>query len=410
MENRPSPAGRAPLVARRSLLSRLALAALAGLATAGASSAQTVTIDVGTRYQSVEGFGTCTSSGNAVWNPASWSAATGGNLGYIYAKDLGLTILRLYVEPNTLLGVNGVNSLGTVVSFGGNAVTDAAKINLNQSRTQYQDNAAKWLKDNALEPSAYKLIGAVWSPPHWMKEASGATVTDYAASPPRPPSSATTATTRSADRSSFVGDAVRLLLLGLRPGDQERHRHRHVRLEHPERGQLREPVQLLHLQRRRQLRALRPRPEGRPRRLARYGWATRQMGAHIAGVGDTPGNPWALLAAEQDDPGGQELRRRHGPQGLGADLHPPRLRHEPPERGGDEQGLPRRQGEPARRSVGVVADHRRRARRARRQQADLDERGVRRAGDPRRRAAARPAHPRLVHLGQLLGLHLLAAL
>jgi O-glycosyl hydrolase len=286
------------LSSRRGVL-RLGIGASLAFAgfTAGAAFAQTtVTVDVGTKYQVVQGFGTCTSSGNSVWNPANWSATAGGNLGYVYAKDLGCSILRLYVEPNTLLGVNGVNSLSTVVTFSGTATTDAGKVNLNQSRTQYQDNAAKWLRDNSLEPTSFKIIGAVWSPPHWMKEATGATVTDADGVAKATPfignygndtvggKIKTTSYTQFAYFCSAYVQAFKnatgLDIYGWSIQNEASFENPFNSATYNANGDYSRYAPAL--------KAVRD-------DFARYGWSTRLMGGHIAGVGDTPDNPWALL-------------------------------------------------------------------------------------------------------------------
>jgi O-glycosyl hydrolase len=146
-----------------------AVAAAAALgAPAAAARAANVVIDGTTTYQTVDGWGTAISSGEAIYNPATFSGTA--NAGHVYARDLGLNIFRVYFEPNTLMGIGAVDGLDDVVNFTGNLTTDAAKVNLDQVRTRYQDEFATWLKTNVLEPDQYKVVVACWSPAHWMKE------------------------------------------------------------------------------------------------------------------------------------------------------------------------------------------------------------------------------------------------
>jgi O-glycosyl hydrolase len=256
--------------------------------------AATVTVNVGTKYQTVAGFGTCTSSGDPVWNPANWSTTTTNNLGYIYAKDLGLTILRMYIEPNTLLSPT-VPSLSTVVTFTGNAATDAAKINLDQSRTRYQDEAASWLRDNALEPTAFKLIGSVWSPPHWMKEATGSTVTDYAGQTQATPFIGNygndtiggqinlSQTTQFAYFCSAYIQAIKNRtgqdMYGFSIQNESTFENPFNSCTYLANGDFSRYAPTLAAVR---------------NDFNRYGWGTQLMGPHVAGLGDTPGNPYAL--------------------------------------------------------------------------------------------------------------------
>ncbi|MEX0775708.1 MAG: hypothetical protein WD042_08325, partial [Phycisphaeraceae bacterium] len=139
-------------------------ALLAGVAdTAWADAYQ---INPNQRYQAIEGFGTALAwwNNDEYRNPA-WQQA--------YFQDLGSTILRMDITlyaAHTAQGSSVVNLNSTPLIFDGTA-NDVAQLNFGYDSLVTAGQVAQ-AGQTALG-SDFKLIGAVWSPPHWMKTDAG---------------------------------------------------------------------------------------------------------------------------------------------------------------------------------------------------------------------------------------------
>ncbi len=144
--------------------------------TAAASLAQpikeTVSIDVVTRYQQMEGWGTSLVGYGDLAGPNSLYHRP--EFARMYARDLGCNILRVALNPHALKGPSG--RLDDPVELGEDLQGNIAKLNFNHERVGIYGQVAQYLRDNALEPKEVRIVGALWSPPHWMKSPTGAEV------------------------------------------------------------------------------------------------------------------------------------------------------------------------------------------------------------------------------------------
>lgn len=127
--------------------------------------AQTITIDETIKYQTIEGWGTCSSQELLATDPTAQKAY----------KDLGCNIYRVSFPPNVLIAPGGDLS-GPEVDLGSDLDANIAKFDFEIGTwgMQYNDDIVQWLSENALEPERVKITGSLWSPPHWAKEATGA--------------------------------------------------------------------------------------------------------------------------------------------------------------------------------------------------------------------------------------------
>jgi len=151
------------------------------IAGAAVARAATVTIDEGTRYQTIDGWGA---------SIVSWSELAGPDSLYhdprfirAYARELGCNILRVQCNPHALTGPSG--RLDDPVELGPDLDENIAKFNFEEPRVKIFGQVAQYLRDNALEPDRVKFMADFWTPPHWMKEATGATAS-FAGRPARP--------------------------------------------------------------------------------------------------------------------------------------------------------------------------------------------------------------------------------
>src|SRR5687768_11824031 len=117
-----------------------------------------VNIDAATRFQQIDGFGTSIAWWrNNVVEQEAWRNA--------YFQDLGSSMLRVDLNILALPGSDG--DLATPVTMVADLQTNINAFNWNSVPTQrfggvIRSAAAKTIDD-------FKLIGTVWTPPHWMK-------------------------------------------------------------------------------------------------------------------------------------------------------------------------------------------------------------------------------------------------
>lgn len=124
--------------------------------------AATVTVDMNSRYQKIEGWGSCV-GGVYYWDPYYkdyWQTAF---------RDLGCNILRLPMGKEVLVAPDG--NYATPVELVDDLQTNIDEMNF--SGMQHFAELALWLMDNAYEPQEVRIVGSVWSPPHWMKGPTG---------------------------------------------------------------------------------------------------------------------------------------------------------------------------------------------------------------------------------------------
>ncbi len=127
----------------------------------GFASGQTVTVDANTEYQTIEGWGTCT--GGSLSYDEDWRWAY---------KYLGCNLLRMPMGKELLVAPDG--NYATPVELVNDINSNIAVMDFNTQNVG--GDTAIWLSNNALEPERVKIVGSLWSPPHWMKGPTGAYV------------------------------------------------------------------------------------------------------------------------------------------------------------------------------------------------------------------------------------------
>ncbi|HSH92865.1 MAG TPA: hypothetical protein VK968_01830, partial [Roseimicrobium sp.] len=119
-----------------------------------------VTLDAGTTYQTVQGWGTA-----AVYPTDLVTVEQAGNI----MRDAGMNVVRVTGSPSDYAYTVGGN-MRTPVPISANLDENVARFNPNPNN---QTDLIQWLTVNGLDPERTKMIGALWSPPHWMKITSG---------------------------------------------------------------------------------------------------------------------------------------------------------------------------------------------------------------------------------------------
>jgi O-glycosyl hydrolase len=119
-------------------------------------------IDIGTTYQTIDGYGTHMNADSSLADP---------NLRNAY-RDAGFNMVRLEVGPQ-LYTFNKGGDLSIPIPIDANYSANIARFNFEHGGWSHLDDFVKWVKQNAMEPDRFKLTGAVWSPPHWLKIATG---------------------------------------------------------------------------------------------------------------------------------------------------------------------------------------------------------------------------------------------
>jgi O-glycosyl hydrolase len=126
-----------------------------------------VTLEPSVRYQTIEGWGTCMISwslSNVPYGDQAWREAY---------RDLGLNILRVPMHKEVLVHSSG--DLRDAVSLGLDLSANIRLMDFTIPKVRTSGDMAAWLKANALEPDRVKIVGSIWSPPHWMKGPTGKT-------------------------------------------------------------------------------------------------------------------------------------------------------------------------------------------------------------------------------------------
>ena len=154
----------------------LALVAGMWLAVPSLTSAATITIDTATKFQTIEGFGSC-----LPWwiNDPNTSPLYNPTLRSLYVKDLGFNILRVEMHPSALMGPAG--TLDSPVELGDDVAANLPKFNFTRPPIKLYGDFAQYVRDNVIEPGTFKLVGAFWTPPHWLKGPNGTTIAGHPA-------------------------------------------------------------------------------------------------------------------------------------------------------------------------------------------------------------------------------------
>ncbi|UCF38061.1 MAG: hypothetical protein JSU96_04180 [Acidobacteriota bacterium] len=131
-----------------------------------------LSIDTSTQYQTIEGWGTCL---------VNWGSLAGAQSLYLdprfmkaYAEDLGCNMLRIALSPHALKGPSG--RLDDPVVLVEDLQTNIDRMDFEHERIRIFGQVAQALKFSAREPDEVRIVGAIWSPPHWMKSPTGAEV------------------------------------------------------------------------------------------------------------------------------------------------------------------------------------------------------------------------------------------
>ena len=119
-----------------------------------------VTLDPNIVFQTVQGFGTA-----AVYPTNLVTIAQAGAI----MRDAGMTVVRVTPSASDYTYTVG-GSMSTPVPISENLSENVARFNPGDNS---QVDLIQWLVANSSEPDRVKMIGSLWSPPHWMKITTG---------------------------------------------------------------------------------------------------------------------------------------------------------------------------------------------------------------------------------------------
>jgi O-glycosyl hydrolase len=119
-----------------------------------------VTLNPNTTYQTIQGWGTA-----AVYPTNLVTIAQAGAI----MRDAGMNVVRITAAADDYTYTVGGN-MRTPVPISANLDENVARFYPGGTD---QTNLIDWLQANAYEPDRIKMIGALWSPPHWMKITTG---------------------------------------------------------------------------------------------------------------------------------------------------------------------------------------------------------------------------------------------
>jgi O-glycosyl hydrolase len=126
-----------------------------------------ITIDATQRFQTVDGFGTAL----AWWSEAPYWLVSWLDM---YYRDLGSSMLRVEMVPYVLTA----DGQGTIdnrpIVMVDDIDVNVAQFNFDHVTIRGFGLVAEQAKERALDE--FKLIGSLWTPPHWLKR--GATIED----------------------------------------------------------------------------------------------------------------------------------------------------------------------------------------------------------------------------------------
>lgn len=119
-----------------------------------------VSMDPGAVYQTIQGWGSA-----AVYPNDKVTIAQAGAI----MRDAGMNVVRITAGPDDYTYTVGGN-MRTPVPISANLDENVARFYPGGTA---QTDLIDWLQANAFEPDRIKMIGALWSPPHWMKITTG---------------------------------------------------------------------------------------------------------------------------------------------------------------------------------------------------------------------------------------------
>jgi O-glycosyl hydrolase/regulation of enolase protein 1 (concanavalin A-like superfamily) len=119
-----------------------------------------VTLDPNIEYQTIQGWGTA-----AVYPNNLVTIEQAGTI----MRDAGMNVVRVTPGPNEYTYTVG-GSMTTPVPISANLDENVARF---YPGGNAQTDLINWLQVNAPEPDRIKMIGSLWSPPHWMKITTG---------------------------------------------------------------------------------------------------------------------------------------------------------------------------------------------------------------------------------------------
>jgi O-glycosyl hydrolase len=117
-----------------------------------------VVIDANQRFQEIDGFG----SALAWWTNSPYDQAAWRDM---YFRDLGSSILRVDINIKSLSGPD--NNLATPVNLVDDLQTNISQFNFAAQGVANFGGVAQASLTKKLD--SFKLIGSLWTPPHWMK-------------------------------------------------------------------------------------------------------------------------------------------------------------------------------------------------------------------------------------------------
>ncbi len=125
--------------------------------------------DASVRFQKIEGWGTCMISwslGDTPYNDPAWRAAY---------RDAGCNILRIPMVKEVLVADRADPDYRVPVPLGADLQANISRMQFDIEPLKTWAGVASWLRTNALEPDRVRISGSLWTPPHWMKGPTGAT-------------------------------------------------------------------------------------------------------------------------------------------------------------------------------------------------------------------------------------------
>lgn len=122
---------------------------------------EVVTLDLNEQHQTIEGWGTSAIGWGPTTHPYNQSAWRNA------WRDLGINVFRINLRKEALQHTSG--NLSIAVPMGADLQDNISKMDFDEFPLDVHGDMARWLSQNALEPERFKLIGSVWTPPHWMK-------------------------------------------------------------------------------------------------------------------------------------------------------------------------------------------------------------------------------------------------
>ncbi|MEM1026875.1 MAG: hypothetical protein AAGJ38_02220 [Planctomycetota bacterium] len=145
--------------------------AILGSLIAGQASAANIQVDLNDRRQTIDGFGT-----TLAWFRDNVGSSTRGQYNDeafydLYYGDMGASLLRMEMQYTVLTPGRAVNpsnaDMSVPVALGTDTYANIAKFNFDANGVGHIKRFVQQADTRAQD--AFKVHGAFWSPPHWMK-------------------------------------------------------------------------------------------------------------------------------------------------------------------------------------------------------------------------------------------------